>query len=718
MTTLSSVGRSPAPTVTSSPIKPILRKSSSVLGARSRSENTEDAEEDEPPAKRQKKTVVFNEDLNVVKEINGKSLEDAKREVRQALEGHSRGDDEDYDNLKEIFSPTPKKRCRVGDDDDDVGDEEDEEEEEEVGAAKPHDLIVYVVALTGFAPLLGRSCSGLLRSVLRCSWLERDENFARAYIQLLAALSSVQGSLFTQVLTMMVDKFTETRHTSSVRGFAPVDPETKRKWLHLGLKYLLELFPAGQHLILNLVSSKFPYTEASKAVHMEYIDHLLRLKAARPELERDIMELILSRLVKLDVEMSLDLENDDDETTRAVLRQLEAPDAKNEEDEDDDSDADSVLSDDDDLNEQAKRVLMIKSKLETMDAILDLLFSVYNPVFEDPDSPEAIEAFQDLLSDFSNVILPHLKSRHTQYLLFKFSMKSTQLMEMFIGTLFNLAFESNRPPVVKQAAVAYLASFTARGARVQSEQVKMITQTFLNYMDHYRAVHSSCRGPDVRRYSQYYAYFQGLLYIFCFRWRDLIDQDLLPSDLDWDDPASFIGRELPWMTGLRSRLQANISSKLNPLKCCSPIIVDEFARLAHHLRLIYIYPQIEKNKSVHLSQFFTGSYATGGALRDTGLEFDDEKWTHLEACFPFDPFQLPVAKRWLDLENSYVVWRPMALLDRDEEEDVDDEDDDGEDDEDEQDDSDFEDRIAGDGGVASSFQEDTATDEEGGEGYD
>lgn len=93
-------------------------------------------------------------------------------------------------------------------------------------------------------------------------------------------------------------------------------------------------------------------------------------------------------------------------------------------------------------------------------------------------------------------------------------------MEMFIGTLFNLAFESNRPPVVKQAAVAYLvgyppsslllqapnkhqASFTARGARVQSDQVQMITKTFLDYIDHYRAAHTGCRGPDVRRYSQY-----------------------------------------------------------------------------------------------------------------------------------------------------------------------------------------------------------------------
>ena len=338
----------------------------------------------------------------MVREIAGKSLEQAKREVRQALEAHGRGDDEDYDALKEVFSSGSGGRG-VGKDGEGDGEEEGEEEE---GAER--DLVVYVVALTGYVPLLGRGCGGLLRSVLRCGWLERDEGFARAYIQLLAALASVQGSFFAQVLAMMVDKFGETRHASSVAGFEPVEAETKKRWLHVGLKYLLELFPAGQHMILNLVAAKFPYTEASKAAHMEFIDHLLRLKAARPELERDIMELILSRLVKLDVEMTLDLENDDDETTRAVLRQLEASDAKNDEDngDDDDSDADSVLSDDDDLDEQAKRVLVVKSKLETMDAILDLLFSIYNPIFEDPESPEAIEAFQDMLSDFSNVILP------------------------------------------------------------------------------------------------------------------------------------------------------------------------------------------------------------------------------------------------------------------------------------------------------------------------
>jgi len=173
-------------------------------------------------------------------------------------------------------------------------------------------------------------------------------------------------------------------------------------------------------------------------------------------------------------------------------------------------------------------------------------------------------------------------------LLFKYALKSNQLMEMFIGTLFNIAFESSRPPVVKQAAVAYLASFTARGARVESDQVQKIAQTFLDYIDHYRATHLHCRGPDVRRYAQYYAYFQGLLYIFCFRWRDLIDRQALPPNLEWDDPNSLFGQELPWMKNLRTRLQANIASKLNPLKCCSPIIVDEFARLSHNLKLLYM----------------------------------------------------------------------------------------------------------------------------------
>ncbi len=133
------------------------------------------------------------------------------------------------------------------------------------------------------------------------------------------------------------------------------------------------------------------------------------------------------------------------------------------------------------------------------------------------------------------------------------------------------------------------------------------------------------------------------------------------------------------------------------------MIVEEFARLSTALRLMYIYPQIEKNRNVQLSQFFTGSYATGGALRDSGFEFDNEKWTQLEPYFPFDPFQLSKSKRWLDLPNTYVSWKPFALLNKDEDE--------TEDTEGELDD-DTEDEAASVQDDGASVQEDTATDDE------
>ena len=407
MTTATPVARTRlAPPSDASTIKPILRKPSSVLGVRRRSDDGEEEDDiqlrSSPTKKR--KTVMFNESLNVVKNIGSKSIDDTKREVRQALEDHAKGDNLGYNHLEDVFEPHSKKcmRRKTAEvvDDEDVGKRRKRKEDE----VDPQEILLYVIALTDLAPLLGKTCSGLVESILNCSWLERDDKFVRAYIQLLAAISSAQGSYFVQVLSMMVDKFTPTRSPSVVvPGFPSVDIETRKQRLHLGLRYLLDLFPAGSQMIVNLVTSKFPYTEESKAVHMEYVDNLLRLKDERPDIEREIMELLLSRLVQLDVEMTLDLENDDDETTQAVMEELESADAKGGDGESDDGAA-SVPEFEDD--ERMRRVLMIKSKLETLDAMLDLLFSVYDPIFDDPDSPAAKEAFENLLSDFSNVILP------------------------------------------------------------------------------------------------------------------------------------------------------------------------------------------------------------------------------------------------------------------------------------------------------------------------
>ena len=548
-------------------------------------------------------------------------------------------------------------------------------------------------------PSLGHSCmidEATANNKRDSQWLARDDVFARAYVQFLAALSSAQGSYLVHVLSMMIDHFSETRSPNSLTGYPDISRETMRQRLHLGLRYLLGLFPGARSMLLNLITTKFPYSEDSKKVHEAYVDNLLRLREYSHD-PRDIMELITSRIVKLDVEMQLDLEDMDDETTAAVMLQLKASEVNGQykDDDSDDSDAESVISDASDMDEQSARVLSTKNRVEKLDSLLDILFATYEPYFSDPDSAEAISCYEDMLADFSNIVLPTYKSRHSQFLVFFFAQKSKRLTEMFVGTLFNIAFESNRPGIVKQSAVAYLASFVARGARVDSEQVQTIAQTLLNYMDYHRVNYErECKGPDLRRYSQFYALSQGLLYLFCFRWRDLVDLELSSPRIDQDDPASFLGQDLQWMDGFRRRLQANIYSKLNPLKVCSPVIVSEFAKLSHHLGLMYIYPRLESNKSIHLSQFAASAYSTGGALRDTGYDPQDDKWTHLDPYCPFDPYQLPISRHRLDEAETYIPWTSIPGLNRDEDDESDDGGiDDGEDDLDD-------------------IQEDTATDED------
>ena len=606
--------------------------------------------------------------------------------MRRAIEGHARGDSEGYDNIKEIFAP------RRGDDD--------------ARDVDQGEMRQYLLALASCASSLNRSCKGLVGSLLACEWMGRDEAFVKAYVQLLGSLVSAQGIYVSSVLGMLVDHFLGGKAFCSgladqsltprvVRmssGRLPDCPEVNREQLfsriHAAMKYLLRLIPSASTTLSPILSSKFPYSDETKKVHITYIENLIRLIEYAPELKSDIFALITDRLVKIDVQTQVDLDDLDDEITAAVVQAISLEPSSREEEadgEDSDSDGDSVASDES-LNDDSKRIKELQGSVEKMDAILDLLFTIYDPYFSDPHSIEAAAMFETLLGHFANIILPTYRSRHTQFLLFHFAQTAEHLVDQFAGTCVQLAFQSSRPAVLRQSSAAYLASFVARGAHVPAHVVRTVFELIGSNLDHIRAENElSCRGPDLQRYGTFYAMTQALLYIFCFRWRDLLASD---EGLDEDD-SSFVGQDLDWIPGIKDTLNRTFLSKLNPLKICSPPIVTEFAKIARHLGFLYIYPLLETNKRVRLSQFTSGQGS--GALRDAGHGGNNDSWHQLDGYFPFDPYQLPVSKRWV--EADYLPWRSLPGLDPEE-----DEEDSGDEDDDE--DQDVE------------VQEDTATDED------
>ncbi|KAI9167033.1 RNA polymerase I-specific transcription initiation factor rrn3 [Paramyrothecium foliicola] len=650
-------------TNTVTPIKSIL-KPASVLGRR-KTQDDDTPDHTENPSKRRK--VFFDDIRNVTYEVGRRTMDEVKMEVRSALEDHLRGNDGPYDTLKELFANDKQRYLPPV-----VGEEDD--------TLKPHELQVYVMALTSCIPILkDKDCNGLVRTILKCSWLGRDEKFVKVYTHFLAALVSAQGSYLMPVLSMMVEKFYDSRPSNwSVPDFPEVSRDTMRDRLHSTLQYLLQMFPAARTVLENLLNTKFPFPDESLRTHMAYIHNILRVKEYVADLQDEVLDLILNRVVKIDSQMQVDLEDMDDDVTTAVmyaLRETARESADWEEDEMDDSDTESVDSDDPDFDQEAARIKTVKESVEKMDAVLDTLFKVYTPHFLNPGSDKAFDVFTIILREFDHMVLPTYKSRHTQFLIFHFAQLHERLTDAFCGQLIATAFQGNTPNVLKQAAAAYLASFVARGAHVPRSLVRTIFLLLIHHLEQYRKKYEpSCRGPDLKRFHPYYSLLQATLYIFCFRWQDLVLA--APEVVDPEDPASYIGQDLEWIGSCRKDLSIHIFGKLNPLKVCAPVIVEEFSRLAHRLNFMYVYPLVESNKRVRLTQYLSATYSTGGALRDAGYEAQDESFHQLDPYFPFDPYQLPISKRWL--AGDYVHWKAVPGLNAEDEDDSDDmEDDDG-----------------------------------------
>jgi RNA polymerase I-specific transcription initiation factor RRN3 len=319
-----------------------------------------------------------------------------------------------------------------------------------------------------------------------------------------------------------------------------------------------------------------------------------------------------------------------------------------------------------------------------MDGTLDLLFEYYAPLIQDGSDPEYNEAYQQMLSHFTTFILPN-RTRHAQFLLFHFAQTSEEHTGLFTRRCGELAFV-NGMPAQRITAIAYLASFIARASHISSHSVRDVVCALSEYLDAIRKrAEPECRGPDRRSYAIYYAVAQALLYIFCFRWRDLVVGSANP-ELDGDDyNADDIlaeHRDLAWLSGLKETLSRNIFSRLNPLKVCSPAIVAEFANIARHVRLVEVLSLLESNKRLRLGQT-SGYYGTGGrhaidiGRRETAWDRKTGEAHHqLEAYFPFDPYHLPKSKHWV--EGDYNEWKLPRGMRQDDDEGYSDEDSDDE----------------------------------------
>ncbi|PPJ56250.1 hypothetical protein CBER1_06367 [Cercospora berteroae] len=528
----------------------------------------------------------------------------------------------------------------------------------------------YILAIGSHVTVLGQ-CSKLVLAVLDLSWLGRDEEFVRIYEEFLRVLATTHGKFTFPLMERLVANF---ERLPASMGRLPGDDIIHRATmfdrLHSVIETIISHVPPASSALLRTLRHQFPNDLSTAKGYLQYQRHMLRLAEATPEIKSEIMSLIIQRLVDIDVQIQQDLEDLEDEAEESLLqRDPRLPGGEQEED--DDSDDESVSESEMTTTDEEMRLKELRLKVAKMDGTQDLLFEHYQSAFTPNSSPRTNDAYQELLSHFNNFIMPH-RSRHAQFLLFHFSQYSSAYSEDFIDRFIRRTTARDVAAPLRLQACAYVASFTARASNLPTHLVQRVVSELGYVMDELRYIYEPhSQGPDRKMYGMYYAIAQALLYIFCFRWRDLIDRTKLGDMTEEDMIAE--QRDLPWIPGVKETFNRNITSILNPLKVCSPAIVSEFAKIAWHLRFLYVFSLIERNKRVRLGQAPQLYSLTGGieiGRRETAWDRKTGDSHHqLEAYFPFDPYHLPQSKRWI--EGEFNEWELPQGLKNDEDEDED-----------------------------------------------
>lgn len=186
--------------------------------------------------------------------------------------------------------------------------------------------------------------------------------------------------------------------------------------------------------------------------------------------------------------------------------------------------------------------------------------------------------FRTLLDIFDRTLLRTFKTRNVQFLLFYLCSLDVASSDHFIGVLLGRAlFDQEAPSVTRVAASGYVASFVARAQYVDAGMTRKVMRHLCSYlegqMDDFAraaAFATSIKGAGPatmggQELPVFYAVAQAAFYIFCFRWKDLLEEE---DDLD--DEAALFGLDAgrKWMMGLES-LKKAVSSSFNPLKASS-----------------------------------------------------------------------------------------------------------------------------------------------------
>ncbi|XP_023369583.1 RNA polymerase I-specific transcription initiation factor RRN3 isoform X1 [Otolemur garnettii] len=476
----------------------------------------------------------------------------------------------------------------------------------------------------------------LINILLRLPWLKRSQTVVEEYLAFLGNLVSAQTVYLRPCLSMIASHFVPPR-VMIKEGDADVsDSDDEDESLpanfdtcHRALQIIARYVPSTPWFLMPILVEKFPFIRKSERILECYVHNLLRISVYFPTLRHEILELIIERLLKLDVSASRQDIEDAEETATRTCVGTDSTEGLFNMDEDEETEHETKAPERPDE--------MVHPIGERLDLLLSLLLSYIKDVcYTDGkiDNNKTKDLYRDLINIFDKLLLPTHASCHVQFFMFYLCSFKLGFAEAFLEHLWKKLQDPNNPAIIRQAAANYIGSFLARAKFIPLITVKSCLDLLVNWLHIYLNNQDSGTKAfcDVALHGPFYSACQAVFYAFVFRHKQLLSGNLKEG--------------LRYLQSLN--FERIVMSQLNPLKICLPSVVNFFAAITNKYQLVFCYTIIERNHRQMLP-----------VIRNTAGGDSVQTCTNpLDTFFPFDPCVLKRSKKFID--PIYQVWEDMS----------------------------------------------------------
>ncbi|KAJ4755061.1 RNA polymerase I-specific transcription initiation factor RRN3 [Rhynchospora pubera] len=437
-------------------------------------------------------------------------------------------------------------------------------------------------------------------------------------------------------LAAVTDKFLEGCLHMIVSNFVPPDRvlrwleepkwDTRKREIHQQLRTCLqkifEEVPLAPFKLCDILDLTTLRLSDSKAKMNVYVDCMLGLQSGGTGdiLSVTLLKRVINLLVDLDVNITWNDLLQEDQSIGIFDMELEdVDDLSLQFYVDDGKDRSSANNKGSNRNNNSAYV-------EKLDSLMVVVCEHLNScVHEKSGQKRLLLDYEMFMRIFRTAVLKLHKSKFTQFVMFYACSLDPETWGLrFAVDLADIFLSTYEDPVSRMSAISYLASYLARAKFISSSEVALILIKLVNWCSDYCKVVQERINPlqeilfNPLAHKIYYSACQAVMYILCFRMRQLMD--VPPRSFLFDLPLGYI-----------------LFNGLDPLKVCLPSIVQEFLRQARAARLFHA-SVASVNENAIDSEL---SKAFGGTER-------------LDIFFPFDPYLLKESDRFI--RPNFVYW--------------------------------------------------------------